>query len=127
MRSTLNLARITVKESGVLSDKLLIDCTRIYSYLYNQRMDGLFNLCHRVLWEAFEATGDQKNLLQLFRHSSLIWRIRANDGKEREYIEQLAKTLGARLRASILTDDRNLRYFISRSAPQELPEPVALS
>jgi hypothetical protein len=57
-----------------------------YSYLHTQRFSGLFDRCHRALWENFEKDEDTNRLLRLFRHTSFLWRIRGDESKEAEYL-----------------------------------------
>lgn len=116
VRSLLRIARLSIDESGTLTRQLFDDCVRAYSYLYNQRIDSLFESCHRILWDVFNARGDVQNLLTLYRYSSLVWRLRRKTENEQKYREALTAVLGSRLSKSILVADRELRYFISRGA-----------
>ena len=116
VRALLRIARLSIDESGVLSRQLFDDCVRAYSYLYNQRIDVLFESCHRILWDVFSARGDEQNLLTLYRYSSLVWRLRRKTKNEQKYRDALTVVLGSRLSKSILAANRELRYFISRGA-----------
>lgn len=62
---------------------------RAYHFLYNQRMSVLFNNCHKVLWHIFLQDNSIINLFQLFRHSSLVWRLNGQEDKEKAYIEKI--------------------------------------
>ncbi|MBK1615898.1 metallophosphoesterase [Rubrivivax gelatinosus] len=115
VRASLGLAGIELEETGGLGNEMLRECTRAYEYLYNQRMDSLFNNCHGVLWRAFKAKGDIDNMLTLFRHSSLVWRLRGQDGVERGFIEQLIPLIRKRAGAAALNADRKFLYFMTRS------------
>lgn len=115
IRALLELGKLTLNESGVLREDEMLDCTRAYTYLFNQRMDSLFNKCHDVLWRAFKADGDVGNMLKLFRHSSLVWRLKGQVGLEKHYIFELLPQLGQGLSARVLTTDRQLVYFMARS------------
>lgn len=122
VRALLRIARVSIDESGVLSRQLFDDCLRAYSYLYNQRIDSMFEYCHRILWDIFNARGDEKNLLILYRYSSLVWRLRRKTKDEQKYRDALTVVLGSRLSKSILVADRELRYFISRGASSSAEE-----
>ncbi|NGM88719.1 metallophosphoesterase [Parapusillimonas sp. SGNA-6] len=116
VRALLRIARLAINESGALTRQQFDDCARAYSYLYNQRLYSLFESCHSILWDVFKARGDEQNLLTLYRHSSLVWRLRRKTAIEQKYRDELTAILGNRLRKSILAADRELRYFISRGA-----------
>jgi predicted MPP superfamily phosphohydrolase len=116
VRALLRISRISIDESGTLTRQQFHDCARAYGYLYNQRIDSLFESCHGILWDAFKGRGDERNLLILYRHSSLVWRLRRKTAIEQQYRNALAAILGNRLSKSILAADRDLRYFISRGA-----------
>lgn len=115
VRASISLAKTGLKESGALTTEQMLDCTRAYEYLYNQRIDSLFRDCHNVLWQAFSASSDNDNLLNLFRHSSLVWRLRGQVGIERGYAERLLSRLGKEAGTGVLNADRKLLYFMARS------------
>lgn len=115
VRASLKLADLELSENGALSKEMLKDCTRAYGYLYNQRMDSLFGSSHSILWRAFKANGDVENMLTLFRHSSLVWRLRAQNSVERRFIEQLLPLIGKKADAGAVNMDRKLLYFMTRS------------
>lgn len=125
VRALLRIARQSFDETGTLSRQLFDDCVRAYSYLHNQRLDSLFESCHMLLWDVFKLRGDEGNLLTLYRYSSLVWRLRRKIKTEQKYRDALTVVLGSRLSKSLLTSDRELRYFISRGASSvsELPGP----
>lgn len=125
VRALLRISRLSINESGTLTRQQFDDCARAYSYLYNQRIDSMFEDCHRILWDVFKARGDEQNLLTLYRYSSLVWRLRMKTETEQKYRDALTAVLGSRLSKSILAVDRELRYFISRGASSagELPGP----
>ncbi|MGS5087273.1 metallophosphoesterase family protein [Hydrogenophaga sp. A37] len=116
VRALLRTCRLSIDESGTLTRRNFDDCARAYSYLYNQRIYGLFESCHQILWDVFKAREDEQNLLTLYRYSSLVWRLRRKTETEQKYRNSLTAILGSRLSKSILAADRELRYFISREA-----------
>ncbi|MDB5742351.1 MAG: putative phosphohydrolase [Polaromonas sp.] len=115
VRASLKLARIGLNESGALTSEQMLDCTRAYEYLYNQRLNSLFGSCHSILWDSFRTNGDSENLLNLFLHSSLVWRLRGEISVERDYVEQLLAVVGKQASLGVLNADRKLLYFITRS------------
>ncbi|QKV52022.1 metallophosphoesterase [Comamonas antarctica] len=125
VRASLKLARIGLNESGVLTAEQISDCTRAYEYLYNQRIDNLFGICHGVLWDSFLANGDGENLLHLFRHSSLIWRLRGQMKVESKYVEKLLPVVGKQVGSGVLNADRKLLYFMTRSIQLASDMPAA--
>lgn len=86
-----------------------------YHYLYQERMAGIFDACHKNLWNYFQKQGDIPNLLRLFRHSSFIWRLHGKELKEKPFIDELQdvffkKTPNSREMGSIEAE-----YFLARS------------
>ena len=60
-----------------------------YSYAYGQRMSGLFNSCHRVLWTVLFLEKLWAPLVRLFRHSSFLLRIKGAGETEEIYLHKL--------------------------------------
>ena len=60
-----------------------------YAYLHGQRFSSLLDDCHESLWTILRSQNDTTRMLRLFRHSSFIWRLRGEDGKEKASLEQL--------------------------------------
>jgi tetratricopeptide (TPR) repeat protein len=85
-----------------------------YSYLYSQRFGGPFDQCHDALWRIFEGTSDIGQLLRLFRHSSFVWRIRGDEGKERTALLALAAHPIPRIEELGSKADLPLRYYWKR-------------
>jgi hypothetical protein len=117
VRALLKQIKLAQSCSSTVSRQQISDCVRAYSYLYNERIDTLFSKCHDVLWECFRSTNDQRNMLTLYRYSSLVWRLRGQSKTETKYREDLGRILGKQVASSILTVDRDLRYFLSRHVP----------
>jgi hypothetical protein len=86
-----------------------------YHFLFNERLSGLFDRCHSALWDEFEKNQDIANLLRLFRHSSLIWRLRG-DEKERPYLRRLASRVNSRAGKLLKGLDRERAYYIARAS-----------
>ncbi len=87
-----------------------------YHFLYSERLEILFDQCHDVLWRVFTKESDQENLLRLFRHSSLIWRLRGDVKKEKRYLQQLARTVHELASRDIKLIDKETAYFLARSS-----------
>lgn len=126
IRGSLKLADLSLKEFGSITQDQLLDCSRAYNYLYNQRIDSLFNECHGILWRSFSASNDIGNLLNLYRHSSLIWRLRGKERREKEYAEKLLPLIGKRANEGVLGAGRELLYYMTRSL-QLAPSPVTMT
>lgn len=87
-----------------------------YHYLYKGGFLHLFNSCHDALWKIFEREGDIDNLLQLFKYSSLVWRLRGIDTRERDAINKL-KAYVAGQAIQVTASNRTMAYYIFRSTP----------
>ncbi|MFM1356545.1 SIR2 family protein [Yersinia enterocolitica] len=73
-----------------LQDKIFL--YKAYSYLFNQRLDNLLESCHGILWRIFTDQKDYQSLVNLFKYSSLIWRLNSNSDTELSYARQLKAT-----------------------------------
>lgn len=117
-----NRVRAIVRKVGLLNaadkpvsdrDKaLLIDA---YHFLFNERLPALFDSCHRALWDLFVREDDQDNLLRLFRHSSLIWRLRGGSDYEQIYLRRLAEHVHTLVTRDIRLVNKETAYFIVRA------------
>ncbi len=67
------------------------DLVRSYNLCFTQRMGGIFDWCHRVMWRFLEAIGDRNALRQLFMYSSFIWRLRGDTESELRYVQALSQ------------------------------------
>lgn len=92
---------------------LLIDC---YYYLYSERLLAMFERCHSALWNMFERDGDYGNLLNLFRHSSFIWRLTGEEVKEVKYLELLSAGASNMVVGTNSVFDKNKAYLVVRIA-----------
>ncbi|WP_146260058.1 SIR2 family protein, partial [Serratia marcescens] len=72
-------------EEEFLHSNILPSVVESYSYLFMQRIDGLFSQCHEILWQVFYKYGDFSKLYNLYKTSSIIWRIKGDYKKEFEY------------------------------------------
>lgn len=94
----------------------------MYSYLYTQRLSGLFDRCHDALWTIFEQRGDSDQLIKLYRYASFLWRIRGDDEREIKYLKRLSdgESPAPNVSSSKLKDDvhyliKRIRILFSRS------------
>ncbi|WP_171048888.1 metallophosphoesterase [Sulfitobacter sp. BSw21498] len=87
-RSVVDLATHTAQISD-LNDMERARLVEAYHYLYNERLFTLFDRCHAALWRVFDDKGETTNLLNLFRHSSFIWRLNGRQEREKKYLQML--------------------------------------
>ena len=80
---------IALGESSSLSPEERHVLAMGYSYLYAQRMTGLFLRCHGALWKILMIEQRLGDLLRLFRHSSFLWRLYGEVDTERHYYNEL--------------------------------------
>lgn len=92
---------ILKKMEGLLSDpqniritsKDIINLSECYKYLFIQRIDGLFNRCHALLWKALLIESRFDELFEVFLSSSLVWRISGHTDKEQTYSKKIIDVL----------------------------------
>lgn len=78
LRAAIELAEISRQNGDALSESEVSYLIGAYHFIFNERLPGMFDRCHDALWSIFESRKDYRNLLVLFRHSSLYWRIAGN-------------------------------------------------
>ncbi|MGP6472905.1 SIR2 family protein [Rahnella aceris] len=76
-----------------ISSKDLINLSECYKYLFIQRIDGLFNRCHALLWRALLMESRFEQLFEIFLSSSLVWRISGHTEKEIVYSKEIIGAL----------------------------------
>ncbi len=86
-----------------------------YAYLHSQRFDKLFNKAHEALWGVLESSREEGPLFRLFRHSSFLWRIRGDDGRETKYLRLLAGVQEKVQTRSSLMNTLEVVYFTKRT------------
>jgi tetratricopeptide (TPR) repeat protein len=79
-------SNLSLHEMSCLERRLI---SRAYAFSFTQRFYSLFNDSHKVLWALLEDKGDRPGLFQLFRYSSLIWRLKGESSREQNYAEKL--------------------------------------
>ena len=88
-----------------------------YGYSYGQRIGGILDRCHDVLWSHYLARSVIASLLRLFRFSSFWWRFKggAEDERERQFIDELDPIAREQLDQQTQTELRiELIYFRTR-------------
>ncbi|MBS9761255.1 metallophosphoesterase [Pseudomonas asiatica] len=113
MRGMIALGELATKGQILLTLQDKNELIKIYHYLYNEGFYTQFNKCHDILWHIFSADKEIHNLLQLYRYSSLSWRLR---GKEEREMSSL-KRLNAEIKKSPTikgSSDISTAYFYAR-------------
>jgi hypothetical protein len=121
-RATLKLAELSLNAGEKLSESDLVYLINAYHFLFNERLPSLFDRCHDSLWTTFERAADIQNLLTLFRHSSLYWRLRGRDSKEMVYLKHLSALVENSIADKRLSSlSREAAYYRVRASGQSLP------
>jgi predicted phosphodiesterase/tetratricopeptide (TPR) repeat protein len=89
MRGMIVLGELAVKRKIQLDPQEKNELIKIYHYLYNESFYTQFNRCHDILWHVFSMDGEIHNLLQLYRYSSLSWRLRGKNARELSALQLL--------------------------------------
>lgn len=113
-RAVIRLTQLRQKAGEVCAPDHINRLIRAYQHLHNERGSVLFNESHDALWSAFAAAKERENLLRLFRHSSLIWRLRGEEHREDAFIEKIDALVSER--SVIRGLSRELAYYRSRAA-----------
>lgn len=116
IRATLGYADSLLAVRGSLGAKEVSALMSIYHHLHHDNMSSLHAKCHRILFRAFKLNNDYINLLQLFKYSSLYWRIRDEQVLELEAVTKF-KTLG--IPETISESDPVASYYYGRLATIE--------
>lgn len=99
-------------------DRLTMDerarLVEAYHFLHNGRLYDLFDRCHAALWNVFEHNNDRANLLNLFRHSSFIWRLNVREKQEINYLAKLLRNVQDLVAAGVARASRDGAYFVVR-------------
>ncbi|MCT6647185.1 hypothetical protein N4G37_14040, partial [Enterococcus faecalis] len=68
----------------LMTGGLLTTIVDAYRYLFIQRI-SLFNRCHELLWDIFIMFAKLSDLYQLYKTSSIIWRLNGDSEREHKY------------------------------------------
>lgn len=88
LRKTKSLIRLG--QINEVDEKDRIKLKDIYVYLFTQRLEKMTDNCHDILWEIYSNEQNLISLLNLFRHSSIIWLLSGNVSRENKYLEDLS-------------------------------------
>ena len=72
----------------ILSGGVLPSIVEAYRYLFLQRI-SLFNKCHDLLWDVLKMFAKFSDLYQVYRTSSILWRLNGDSSKEYKYAQDL--------------------------------------
>lgn len=113
VRAAVELAGRRSRSSGLgeVERSQLIDA---YHFCYSERLGSLFDRCNEVLWNEFERSGQINNLLNLFRHSSFIWRLDGRESTEARYLARLVKVVQDVVAPDNIRGSRDGAYFVVR-------------
>jgi|GEM_PF-1042205 len=114
LRAMLTVAQMSTSEGIKLEVSEVNKLVGAYHYLYSETLPVLFDQCTEVLWREFIRTDQFDNLFSLFRHSSLVWRLRDNKEKEFDYFRRLSKYLLQNKKELTFNSGREIAYFIAR-------------
>jgi hypothetical protein len=115
-----SLDTINDKNASISQTDLYI-LSQSYSYLYSQRLKSLFNDCHKALWSYCIKERRHAELLNLFKHSSFIWRISDEGDIEKDYLAKLVKNKSINLNSLSLNkfNQTNIDYVSRRKLELE--------
>ena len=105
-----------INGSGSISEEDFYFLNLSYSYLYSQRIEGMFKSCHMALWTFCVNEKRSEELLNLFKHSSLIWRISGEIELEKKYFLELKEIVSDQIK-NIGRDPinvANINYYTRR-------------
>lgn len=72
----------------IISGGFLPTIVEAYRYLFLQRI-SLFNKCHDLLWDVFKRFAKFSDLYQVYKTSSILWRLNGDSSKEYKYAQDL--------------------------------------
>jgi hypothetical protein len=99
-----------------ISDADQLQLINAYHFVFNERFSSLFDRCHAALWKSFSDNEDKTNLLTLFRHSSLFWRLRGQESRETKYLRDLKTKIGGLIAQRSSDLSREAAYYQSRAS-----------
>jgi hypothetical protein len=115
IRSTISHARISINQGDSLPKQEIYNLVLCYHYVCSQRMNSLFNQAHDCLWREFERLGEVSSLVTLFNHSSLLFRLSADEAREKRYLSNLINNKSLPLQSTLASVSETDRiYMISR-------------
>jgi predicted MPP superfamily phosphohydrolase len=122
-RAVIELAELSTKSDERLTESDQSQLITAYHFVFNERFSSLFDRCHAALWKNFSDNEDKTNLLTLFRHSSLFWRLRGQESREIRYVRDLKARIGTLISQRSSNLSREAAYYQSRAANLLLEPP----
>ncbi|MBW5440553.1 hypothetical protein FXB41_39050 [Bradyrhizobium canariense] len=113
-RAVIEMAENSLRQGDRLTQRELSNLITVYHFVYNERFPKLLDRAHDVLWAAFREKNDKANLLLLFRHSSLHWRLQGLDQTEATYLEKLAAIVGDTVSKRVVSLSKEVAYYLVR-------------
>ncbi|MEH6575419.1 SIR2 family protein [Pseudoalteromonas distincta] len=100
-------------ELGSLNYQENIILIRTYEYGFSQKMSDFFNDSLCLLWDKFEEDGNSQSLLQIFRYSSLFWRLKGDVEKESVYAGRLSRYIKEEKKNGVVSRDKtSIRKYV---------------
>lgn len=123
LRAVTKKAKIASKDSEYKPSNLELNLLHsCYLFSFSQGMSSLFNDAHKILWTYYTAIRHYNTLFNLYRHSSLYWRIYDDLNKEKAYSTLVTKLLGKLLPSSIDLTEYENAYAVHRANLLTEPE-----
>ncbi len=113
-RAIIELAELSVDAGEQISETEQSQLINAYHFVFSERFPNLFDRCHSVLWKSFSDNDDKSNLLTLFRHRSLFWRLRGNEASEKKYLQEMRIKIGESTDKKSANLSREAAYYYSR-------------
>jgi len=126
MRAQVTLGFLKLEQTGGLGATDLVGPIAAFHYFYSEEMGPLLDRSHALLWKAFQAMQETDNLLRLFRHSSILWRLRGREELEERYLKELGPILAQSPHAARPLPPREFLYYKSRSESLSNASPATL-
>jgi hypothetical protein len=121
-RAIIELAELSMESDERISDADQSQLINAYHFVFSERFSSLFDRCHAALWKSFSDNEDKANLMTLFRHSSLFWRLRGNESRETKYLRELKGRIGDMIAQRSSNLSREAAYYQSRASNLSPPQ-----
>ncbi|GHW35228.1 hypothetical protein VCSRO56_1160 [Vibrio cholerae] len=102
LRAVTKKANLTSKREEYKPSNIeLILLHSCYLFSFSQGMTSMFNDAHKILWKYYAGIKHYNTLFNLYRHSSLYWRIYSDIDKEKAYSALVTKLISKLLPSSV--------------------------
>lgn len=112
IKATIKYAKLAIAQGDRLQSKEIYNLIAGYHYVCSQRMMTLFNQAHECLWAEFERLGEPLNLITLFKHSSLLFRLNADEVSERKYLKRFVSNSDLSFQLTLNTVSESDKVYI---------------